>query len=147
MAQSSLLSIKEAAEQSGLTEDTIRYYEKIGLLPRAARKSNGHRTYTDDNIEVMKLIVCMRKTGMPLEDMKPYLRLTIMDDIKKFPDLLENILAYRQSILEQMASLQLIVDFIDVHLESEGSRQEDCGNNTGLPEIRRKRKKTAFSVK
>ena len=40
-------SIKETAERTGMSEDTIRYYEKIGLLPRAKRKGNSHRIYSD----------------------------------------------------------------------------------------------------
>jgi DNA-binding transcriptional MerR regulator len=52
-------SIKQTSELTGITEDTIRYYEKIGLLPRAQRKGNSHSIYGDNDIETMKLITCL----------------------------------------------------------------------------------------
>lgn len=58
-------SIKVASELTGITEDTIRYYEKIGLLPRAQRKGNSHRVYSDGDIETMKLITCLKKRECP----------------------------------------------------------------------------------
>lgn len=56
-------SIKETAERTGMPEDTIRYYEKIGLLPRAKRKGNSHRIYSDADLEMMQMISCLKKQG------------------------------------------------------------------------------------
>lgn len=63
MSENELFSIKETSEQAGLSEDTIRYYEKIGLLPRAERKVNRHRVYRLEDIHTMKLITCLKKQG------------------------------------------------------------------------------------
>jgi MerR family copper efflux transcriptional regulator len=71
-------SIKQTSEQTGLTGDTIRYYEKIGLLPRAERKANGHRMYHSDDITTMKRITCLKIAGMSLDDMKPFLNLSLL---------------------------------------------------------------------
>lgn len=54
-------SIKETAERTGMSEDTIRYYEKIGLLPRAKRKGNSHRIYSDLDLNRMLLVTCLKK--------------------------------------------------------------------------------------
>jgi DNA-binding transcriptional MerR regulator len=64
-------SIKQAAEFSGLSEDTIGYYEKIGLLPYAERKANGHRIYSKNQLEGMVFLTRLKATGMTLDEMKP----------------------------------------------------------------------------
>ncbi|GGE55856.1 MerR family transcriptional regulator [Pullulanibacillus camelliae] len=69
-------TIKQAAEFSGLSEDTIRYYEKIGLLPYADRKANGHRTYSQYQLEAMIFLTRLKATGMTLEEMKHYRKLS-----------------------------------------------------------------------
>ncbi|CAH1190371.1 hypothetical protein PAECIP111892_00131 [Paenibacillus auburnensis] len=123
-------SIKAASELTGITEDTIRYYEKIGLLPRAQRKENSHRVYTEGDVELMKLISCLKKTGMPLDEMRPYLNLSRDSNLSEYPELYDKIQIHKRKILDQIASLQQIVDFIDTKV-SEGNfgerkRNEDC---------------------
>ncbi|MBW3082728.1 MerR family transcriptional regulator [Bifidobacterium phasiani] len=67
-------TIREAAMLSGLPESTLRYYEKIGIIPRIARDpSSGHRVYSDDDIESLVTISCLSATGMPLDAMREYL--------------------------------------------------------------------------
>lgn len=119
-------SIKETAERTGIPEDTIRYYEKIGLLPRAQRKGNSHRIYSDQDLETMKLIACLKKTGMSLDDMRPYLSLSLDSDLSEYPELHEMILNHKQKILEQIASLQQIVDFIDTKMERGNFGPQKC---------------------
>ncbi|QSF47712.1 MerR family transcriptional regulator [Paenibacillus tianjinensis] len=123
-------SIKAASELTGISEDTIRYYEKIGLLPRAQRKENSHRVYSEGDVELMKLISCLKKTGMPLDEMRPYLNLSRESNLSEYPELYDKIQTHKRNILDQIASLQQIVDFIDTKV-SEGSfrekqRNEDC---------------------
>ena len=69
-------SIREAALLTGLTEDTIRYYEKVGLLPYAERKTNGHRQYSKDQILGIIFLTRLRSTGMTIEQMKHYRELS-----------------------------------------------------------------------
>lgn len=119
-------SIKETAERTGMPEDTIRYYEKIGLLPRAKRKENSHRIYSESDLEMMQMITCLKKTGMSLDDMRPYLHLSLDADLSAYPELQVMILDHRQKILEQIASLQQIVDFIDVKIEQGNLGPQTC---------------------
>jgi DNA-binding transcriptional MerR regulator len=72
----SIISIKQAAELTGLTEDTIRFYERIGLLPYADRKPNGHRVYSSDKIKGIIFLTRLRSTGMTLEEMKRFRELS-----------------------------------------------------------------------
>ncbi|MNI31168.1 HTH-type transcriptional regulator AdhR [compost metagenome] len=119
-------SIKQTAELTGITEDTIRYYEKIGLLPRAQRKGNSHRIYSDNDIETMKLITCLKKTGMSLDDMRPYLDLSLDSNLSEYPELHEMILNHKQKILDQIASLQQIVDLIDSKIDQNYLGPQEC---------------------
>ncbi|MCQ4087669.1 MerR family transcriptional regulator [Saccharibacillus sp. JS10] len=110
-------TIKQTSELTGLPEDTIRYYEKVHLLPKAKRKSNTHRIYSETDIQTMQLIVCLKKTGMPLDEMKPYLDMSRDGNLAATPEAVERIQQYRATVLEQIQSLQTIVDFIDLKLE------------------------------
>lgn len=66
------MRIKEAAETSGLSADTIRYYEKIGLVPSIARDGSGQRQFSRENIDWMTVLYWLRKTGMPMKIMSRY---------------------------------------------------------------------------
>lgn len=123
-------TIKQAAEQSGISEDTIRYYEKIALLPRAERKENGHRIYRQEDIQTLQLISCLKKTGMPLEEMRPFLTVTADADPAEYPELVERLKKHRENIVSQIDSLQQVVDFIDMKLEAGRYRRPDDSCNT-----------------
>lgn len=119
-------SIKETSELTGMSEDTIRYYEKIGLLPRAQRKQNSHRIYSNEDVETMRLMTCLKKTGMSLDEMRPFLNISLNSDLAEYPELYEKIQSHKQNILEQIASLQQIVDFIDTKVGLTDRDKQDC---------------------
>jgi Predicted transcriptional regulators len=127
MKEEPSFTIKQTAEQTGITEDTIRYYEKIALLPRAERKDNGHRIYRREDIDTIRLIVCLKKTGMPLEEMRPFLTVSADADPAEYPELVERLRSHRTNIVNQIASLQQVVDFIDMKLE-DGRYLQECSN-------------------
>jgi DNA-binding transcriptional MerR regulator len=60
------LTIQQVAQQTGLSIDTLRYYERIGLLERVGRTESGHRRYTQSDITWIELLIKLRYTGMPL---------------------------------------------------------------------------------
>ncbi|MGG4481117.1 MerR family transcriptional regulator [Paenibacillus sp. CC-CFT742] len=126
MSNEARYSIKETAEKAGLSEDTIRYYEKIQLLPRADRKANRHRVYRQEDIRTMKLISCLKKTGMSLEDMKPYLHMSMDSNLDEFPEEREMLVSHRTKIEAQIASLQQVVDFIDEKLNKRSLFPDEC---------------------
>ncbi|AWB46666.1 MerR family transcriptional regulator [Paenibacillus sp. CAA11] len=135
MKEEPTFTIKQAAKQTGISEDTIRYYERIALLPRAKRRDNGHRVYRQEDIDTIQLISCLKKTAMPLEEMRPFLAVSADADPADYPDLVELLRSHRETIVSQIASLQQVVDFIDVKLE-EGRYRRDCTdeNQDGVSE-------------
>ncbi|MEK6474856.1 MerR family transcriptional regulator [Bacillus safensis] len=112
-------SIKQASKKTGLTEDSIRYYEKIGLLPYAKRKRNGHRMYDEEDIELMDLIICLKKTGMSLNEMKNILQYPVKYKLSSVPELKRTLLEYKEKVMNQIHDLQRIVEFIDSKLEND----------------------------
>lgn len=69
------MRIKEASIESGLSADTIRYYEKIGILPKIGRDGAGQRVFNKDNLGWMSILYWLRKTGMPMKEMSRYAHL------------------------------------------------------------------------
>jgi DNA-binding transcriptional MerR regulator len=69
------LTIQEVSRRSGLSEPTLRYYEKIGLIERVERdESSGHRRYGAAVVYRIEALACLRATGMSVQDMRDYLR-------------------------------------------------------------------------
>lgn len=139
-------TIKQTADATGITVDTIRYYEKIALLPRADRKDNGHRVYRQEDIDTIRLLSCLKKTGMPLEEMRPFLAVSADSDPAEYPELVAHIRNHREQIVSQIASLQQVVDFIDMKLK-EGRYRRDCSDESeeGVPGKRREAKRKSVS--
>ncbi|MGN9808807.1 MerR family transcriptional regulator [Micromonospora sp. BQ11] len=65
----------EAARRSGFSLDTLRYYEKVGLLGTVDRTPGGRRVFTDDDLGWLVLFRCLRDTGMPIAEMRRYAEL------------------------------------------------------------------------
>jgi DNA-binding transcriptional MerR regulator len=122
-------TIKQAAELTGLSEDTIRFYEKIKLLPHADRKDNGHRVYHQEDVSTIRLIICLKKTGISLEAMRPFMKVSTDADPAEYPELVEELRSHRENIIGQISSLQQIVDFIDLKLE-EGRFRQECSDQS-----------------
>jgi DNA-binding transcriptional MerR regulator len=66
----------EVADRTGFTLDTLRYYERIGLLDAVARTSGGQRLFTDEDIAWLSTLRCLRDTGMPIARMLRYAELS-----------------------------------------------------------------------
>jgi DNA-binding transcriptional MerR regulator len=66
----------ETAEKTGFSLDTLRYYERIGLLDGVARTSGGRRRYGDDDLGWIEMLRCLRDTGMPIARMREFAALT-----------------------------------------------------------------------
>jgi DNA-binding transcriptional MerR regulator len=69
-----LYTIRQVAEQTGFSPDTLRYYEKIGLLQSPQRGAGGMRMYSDDNVGLLASVGCLKKTGLSLEEIKEFMQ-------------------------------------------------------------------------
>jgi DNA-binding transcriptional MerR regulator len=69
------LSISEAAEASGLSTHTLRYYERTGLLEPVSRDGSGHRRYREADLQRITFLTKLRATGMPIREVRRYAKL------------------------------------------------------------------------
>ena len=69
------MTIAEVSKKYNLTQDTIRYYEKIGLLPKIPRSKNGIRNFDEQSCRWIEFIKCMRNAGMEIEILIKYVSL------------------------------------------------------------------------
>lgn len=67
--------ISEVSERFDLTKDTLRYYERIGLIPEVRRNSRGNRDYTEEDCGWIEFIKCMRNAGLSIDTLTEYLEL------------------------------------------------------------------------
>lgn len=73
-------TVKEVSELMHLSVATIRYYDKMGLLPGLQRKESGYRIFSDGDIEMLKIIEAFKKAGLSIKDMQNYLALAFQGE-------------------------------------------------------------------
>ena len=69
------MNIKKVSEVTGISADTIRYYERIGLMPRVTRNQSGIRDITEREIGLLEFVRCFRKAGVSVEALIDYVAL------------------------------------------------------------------------
>ena len=98
-------SISQMCERTGYTADTLRFYEKAGLLP-GVRRESGRRVYTDEDYYNICIIVCLKKTGLPLVEIRRYMELTKRGE-KSVGQRLELMRRHEAEIRKQMDELRV----------------------------------------
>ncbi|KRK98492.1 transcription regulator [Secundilactobacillus odoratitofui DSM 19909 = JCM 15043] len=73
-------SIGQVAEKTGLSTYTLRYYDREGLMPFVGRNAAGRREFTDDNLDFIDLITCLKATGMQLSEIRKFVDLAMQGD-------------------------------------------------------------------
>ena len=103
------MTIKQVCERYGLTPDTLRYYEKIGVIPDVGRTAGGIRDYDETAIGWVENAVCMRSAGVPVESIAEYVKLFRLGDetIAARRDLLKGVYI---RLLEQRQQLDAAID-------------------------------------
>lgn len=69
------MTITEVSKKFELSQDTLRYYERIGLIPSVNRNKSGIRDYTDEDCKWVEFVKCMRNAGLPIEVLIEYVTL------------------------------------------------------------------------
>ncbi len=101
---------REAAEKCGLTQYTLRWYERIGLLDRVERTADGRRRFSDADLDWLMLLSRLRATGMPVRDMLGYAELVRSGarEQERMDLLRVHRERVRQALLEQQECLKLL---------------------------------------
>ena len=111
------MTIREIAAKTNMSTDTLRYYERIGLLPPVPRNAAGIRNYDEYFVNFINFIKKLKASGMSLEHIIDYIRLAEMGDatIQERKKLLAEA---REMLLDKINSLQLVAELADYQLRN-----------------------------
>jgi DNA-binding transcriptional MerR regulator len=110
------MTISEVCKQCGLSADTLRYYEKIGLLPKIGRTDGGIRNYTENDCKWIEFIKCMRGAGMSVESLTLYLHY-IEQGGDTVGDRKQILIEERKRIAEKVDEMQTALNRLDSKIE------------------------------
>ena len=104
-----MYSIQDVSNKTGLSTHTLRYYEKEGLISDVERSQGGFRQYTDEDLERLGLIRCLKNTGMSIQEIARFVQLTHEGD-HTLEERVELLREHRERVLERMAEMQEYLD-------------------------------------
>jgi len=109
------LTIAEAAEATGLTTHTLRYYERDGLMLAVDRAPSGHRRYTDQDLGWIRMVTRLRGTGMPIREVRAYAELVRAGDGNEEARL-ALLRAHRDRVQQQLVEVATHLDAIELKI-------------------------------
>jgi DNA-binding transcriptional MerR regulator len=107
-----IYTIGEIAKQLDVAASTLRYYDKEGLLPFVERSASGIRMFKDDDLSWLKIIECLKKTGMPIKDIKHFIDFCMEGD-SKIDERLSIMESQRNAVIKQMKEMQEMLDTLN----------------------------------
>jgi DNA-binding transcriptional MerR regulator len=119
-----LLPISAVAELTGTTQHTLRYYERIGLVD-VGRDSAGRRAYDADSVARVVFISRLRASAMPIRDIHRYVELAELGPSTE-PDRLALMVAHRERVRQQIATMQAALDVVDFKITIYGGGAAAC---------------------
>jgi DNA-binding transcriptional MerR regulator len=106
------MRISEISQQSGISSDTLRYYERIGLIPPVNRNGSGIRDYSELDVKRVEFVKCMRKAGLPIEVLTDYFQLVHQGDrtVEARKEILKE---QRARLMAKMEEMQQTLDLLN----------------------------------
>ncbi|AKN31669.1 transcriptional regulator [Clostridium carboxidivorans P7] len=110
------MTITEVSKKYGLSADTLRYYERVGLIPEVNRNKSGIRDYTEEDCKWVEFIKCMRSAGLPIEVLIEYVTLFKQgnETIEARKELLTD---QRKQLVEKMEDIKKTIERLDYKIE------------------------------
>ena len=128
------MNIKKVSEQLGISSDTIRYYERIGLVPTISRDKNGVRNFTDIDIQRLDFIKCMRHAGLSIESLHEYMHLYSLNDDRTILARKKILEEEAEKLDERIASLQETRAYLQHKIDVYDSQLTQATNDLKLSE-------------
>ncbi len=116
------MKIGDLAKRTGITAHTIRYYERIGLLPYAHRDGSGRRDYGEDSVVWIEFLSRLKTTGMPIRDMLRYAKLRAQGDSTD-PARALLLSEHRDRVRAHLADLQSALTVLDTKIAGYGETE------------------------
>lgn len=110
------MKIAEVSERFDISSDTLRYYERVGLIPPVNRTNSGIRDYNDQDARRVEFVKCMRKAGLPVEVLIQYMELVQQGDstVEARKDILKN---QRVQVAVRLEEMQKTLGLLDHKIE------------------------------
>ena len=109
------MTITEVSEKFNLPPDTLRYYERISLIPRVGRSKSGNRDYNEDDCRWVEFVTCMRGAGLPNEVLIEYV--SIIKQGEETRDARKEILIEQRKLLQgRMEDMQKTLDRLNLKI-------------------------------
>ena len=107
-----IYTVGEAAKLLNVAASTLRYYDKEGLLPFVERSGSGMRVFKDEDISWLKMIECLKKTGMPIKDIKHFIDYGMEGD-SRIDQRLTIIESQRDAVINQIEEMKEMLDMLN----------------------------------
>ena len=106
------MTIKEVSEKYDISSDTLRYYERIGMIPEVTRTASGIRDYQESDLSWVELVICMRKAGVSVESLIEYVKMCMQGDTT-FSARLHLLQEEKEKLEEQRSQLETAMKRLD----------------------------------
>lgn len=106
------LSIGEVARRTGVSAHTLRYYERVGLLPEVERAESSHRRYGERHVRWVRFLCRLRSAGMPIATMQRYVALAMAGEAT-LAQRHEMLAVHRREVVERIAQLEAHLEVLD----------------------------------
>ena len=133
-----MYSIQDVCNRTGLSAHTLRYYEKEGLLTHVQRSAGGFRQYSDEDLEWLGLICCLKNTGMPLQEIARFVQLaqrgdgTLKERVELLQDHREKMAARLEEMQRYMEKITGKVNFFSEKLRAYEAGHPETGGTDGI---------------
>ena len=104
--------ISEVERMLGIPVTTIRYYDREGLMPNVTRSEGGQREFSDDDIKLLQVIECLKRTNMPIKDIRRFTHLLAEGD-QSLEERRQMFYERRETVREQIVGLKAVAELID----------------------------------
>ena len=107
-----MYTMKDVCKEIGISYETLRFYCNEGLVPNVKREKNNYRLFDERDVNWLRGLMCLKKCGMSLKDMKIYMNLCLQGK-SSIPERKELLSVQRELLLGRMQEIQECIDFID----------------------------------
>ena len=111
------MTITEVSEKLNLSQDTLRYYERIGLIPRVRRNKSGVRDYEEKDLAWAEFAKCMRSAGIPVETLIDYVQMFLSGDATRAARK-ELLIEQRDRLTENIKAMQSMLERLNHKIEN-----------------------------
>ncbi|TCL37392.1 DNA-binding transcriptional MerR regulator [Anaerospora hongkongensis] len=112
------MTITEVSRKFDISQDTLRYYERVGLIPRVNRNKSGIRNYTEEDCNWVEFIKCLRGAGLSIEVLIEYVRLFLEGDDETVEARKELLIEQRRQLMLRMEEMERTLERMDYKIAS-----------------------------